>query len=77
MKKEKLAVSSQGIVSAILKDEEKPLVMCYDAVGNVLVQNEVSLTTMGYPMDVATSWDGKTQIVSYLYTEENKKRTRR
>ena len=69
---EKLAVSSQGIVSAILKDEEKPLVMCYDAVGNVLVQNEVSLTTMGYPMDVATSWDGKTQIVSYLYTEENK-----
>jgi hypothetical protein len=27
---------------------------------------------MGYPMDVATSWDGKTQIVSYLYTEENK-----
>ena len=69
---EKLAVSSQGIVSAILKDEEMPLVMCYDAVGNVLVSNEVSLTTMGYPIDVAISKDGKTQIVSYLYTEENK-----
>lgn len=69
---EKLAVSSQGIVSAILKDEEMPLVMCYDAVGNVLVRNEVSLTTMGYPIDVAISHDGKTQIVSYLYTEDNK-----
>ena len=68
---EKLAVSSQGIVSAILKDEETPLVMCYDAVGNVLVKNEVSLTTMGYPIDVTISQDGKTQIVSYLYTEEN------
>lgn len=68
---EKFAVSSQGIVSAILKDEEIPLVMCYDAVGSVLVQNEVSLTTMGYPVDVSLSDDGNTQIVSYLSTEKN------
>lgn len=69
---EKFAVSSQGIVSAILKDEEAPLVMCYDAMGNKLVEHVVSLTTMGYPIDVAISPDGKTTIVSYLYTEENK-----
>lgn len=68
---EKFSVSSQGIVSAILKDEETPLVMCYDAVGNILVEHVVSLTTMGYPMDVAVSQDGNTLIVSYLYTEEN------
>lgn len=68
---EKISVSSQGIVSAILKDDESPLVMCYDAVGNILVENVVSITTMGYPVDVALSKDGKTQIVSYLYTEEN------
>lgn len=68
---EKFAVSSQGIVSAILKDEETPLVMCYDAMGNILVEHVVSLTSMGYPVDVAVSPDGKTLIVSYLYTEEN------
>lgn len=68
---EKFSVSSQGVVSAILKDDEAPLVMCYDAVGNVVVKQVVSLKTMGYPIDVAMSEDGKTQIVSYLYTEEN------
>ena len=67
---EKISVSSQGIVGAILKDDESPLVMCYDAVGNILVENIVSITSMGYPVDVALSKDGKTQIVSYLYTEE-------
>lgn len=68
---EKFSVSSQGIVSAILKDEEAPLVMCYDAMGNKLVEHVVSLTTMGYPVDVAISPDGNTLLVSYLYTEEN------
>lgn len=73
---EKIAVSSQGIVSAILKDEETPMVMCYDAMGSVLVQNEVSLTTMGYPVDVALSEDGNTQIISYLCTEKNEVATK-
>ena len=68
---EKFSISSQGIVSAILKDEEVPLVMCYDAKGNVLVEHEVSLNTMGYPTDVAISEDGNTLLVSYLYTEGN------
>ncbi len=73
---EKFSVSSQGIVSAILKDDEIPLVMCYDAVGNVLANQNVSLTTMGYPIDVAISCDGETQMVSYLYTEENVMKTK-
>ena len=74
---EKFSVSSKGIVSAILKDEEAPLVMCYDAVGNVLVEHVVSLTTMGYPMDVAISPNnGDTQIVSYLHMEDNVVKTK-
>ena len=68
---EKITVSSQGIVSAILKDDTAPLVMCYDAVGNTVVKHVVSLATMGYPVDVAISQDGKTLIVSYIYTGEN------
>lgn len=66
---EKFAVSSQGIVSAILKDEETPLVMVYDAVGNVLVEHKVSLHSMGYPVDVTLSEDGNTLLVSYLQTK--------
>ena len=68
---EKVDVSSQGIVSAILKDEETPLVMCYDAMGNVLVEHKVSLNNTGYPMDVGISQDGNALIVSYLHTEGN------
>lgn len=68
---EKLSVSSQGIVSVILKDEETPLVMCYDAMGNKLVEHVVSVSAKGYPVDVAVSEDGNTLLVSYLYTEGN------
>lgn len=66
---EKFAVSSQGIVSAILKDEKMPLVICYDAVGNKLVEHKVIPKNMGYPVDVSLSEDGNTLIVSYIYTE--------
>ena len=66
---EKFAVSSQGIVSAILKDDEMPLVMCYDAVGNKLVEHKVVPKNMGYPVDVSLSEDGNTLLVSYIYTE--------
>ena len=66
---EKFAVSSQGIVSAILKDDEMPLVMCYDAVGNKLVEHKVIPKNMGYPVDVSLSEDGNTLLVSYIYTE--------
>mgnify|MGYP003288785495 CR=1 FL=1 len=66
---EKFAVSSQGIVSAILKDDETPLVMCYDAVGNKLVEHKDHPKNMGYPVDVSISHDGNTLLVSYLHTE--------
>lgn len=68
---EKISVSSQGIVCAILSDEDTPLVICYDAKGNVVVEHTVSLKKMGYPVDVAISQDGKTMLVSYLYTQSN------
>lgn len=68
---ERAAVSSQGIVATILKDDETPLVMCYDAKGNVLVEHETTFGTTGYPIDLALSEDGKTMIVSYLSTEGN------
>lgn len=69
---EKLTVSSQGIVGAILKDEEIPKVMCYDAKGNVLVEHNVSPKSTGYPIDIALSEDGKLLLVSYLCVDGNK-----
>ena len=65
---EKISVSSQGIVAAVLQDEETPFVVCYDAKGKVLVEQKASLKNTGYPTDVALSEDGKTLLVSYLCT---------
>ena len=63
---EKISVSKQGIVAAILKNDEAPMIICYDAAGNVLVQQSASLDNTGHPMDLAISEDGNTLIVSYL-----------
>jgi hypothetical protein len=65
---EKLTVSSQGIVGAILREDEIPRVMCYDAKGNVLVEHKVSLKNMGYPTALSLAENGKTLLVSYLRT---------
>lgn len=63
---EKVAVSGQGIVCAILKNGSSPMVMCYDAAGNVIAEQRVSVSAVGYPMDAAISEDGYTMAVSYL-----------
>lgn len=66
---EKTAVSSQGIVSAILKDGNTFRVVCYDAAGNILVEHKTSPSTTGYPMDIDISDDGYMLLVSYFMIE--------
>lgn len=66
---ERVRVSEQGIVSVILTDENEDRVLCYDAAGNLLVENKTSMNGTGYPLDVALSPDGETMQVLYLYTE--------
>lgn len=68
---EKVTVSGQGIVAAILQDEETPRVMCYDAKGNILVEHKAALGSTGYPIDIAISNDGNVLLVSYLSTKGN------
>lgn len=68
---EKVTVSAQGIVAAILQDEENPRVMCYDAKGNILVEHKASFANTGYPVAIALSQDGKVLAVSYLCTQGN------
>lgn len=66
---EKIAVSEQGIVSAILKNENSPKIICYDAAGNVLVEQQNSMNTTGYPVAMELSDDGNVLAVSYLSTQ--------
>lgn len=68
---ERLTVSAQGIVGAVLKDETTPWILCYDAKGNVLVEQKASLSNTGYPIDIAISKDGKTLLAAYLFVKEN------
>lgn len=67
---EKVSVSSQGIVAALVKDDKSSKVICYDAVGNILAELVVSLTTVGYPLDVGISYDGTLIFTTYLQYNE-------
>ena len=62
-------MSDQGIVSAILKNESSPKIMSYDATGNILVEQQITMSSLGYPAALDLSDDGKMLAVSYLYTE--------
>jgi len=63
---ENVTVSAQGIVAALLKDEDIPQVICYDAKGNLLVEHKATFSSTGYPVDIALSEDGNVLMVSYL-----------
>nr|WP_300822267.1 DUF5711 family protein [uncultured Schaedlerella sp.] len=63
---EKFSLSNQGIVSAILKNENSPMIVTYDSTGNILVENQVVIGSMGYPVALEMSPDGKVLLVSYL-----------
>ena len=63
---EKIAVSEQGIVAAVLKNEYAPRIICYDTAGNVLVEHKTSMTGVGYPVDIAISPDGEVMQAVYL-----------
>ena len=67
---EKIAVSEQGIVAAVLKNESAPKIICYDTAGNILVEHKASLTGTGYPLDIALSADGMVMQVVYLSVGE-------
>ncbi len=66
---EKATVSEQGIVGAVLKSSSTPMVMCYDMVGNILVEQKASMAGNGYPVDIALSDNGEVMQVVYLAVE--------
>lgn len=69
---EKIAVSEQGIVCAVLKDDLTPKIICYDTAGNILVEHKTSVNGTGYPVDISLSPDGEVMQVMYLYMQSGK-----
>lgn len=67
---EKFAISSQGIIAAILNNGESPVITLYDVMGNILVEYTVPVGTLGYPVALELSDDGKILGVSYLFTKD-------
>lgn len=68
---EKITVSDQGIVTAILRNESSPEIMSYDAVGNILVEQQVIMGTTGYPVAIEMSDDGNILAAGYLYVDSS------
>lgn len=68
---QRLSISDQGIVAAVLKDESTPRVICYDAQGNILVEHKASTTGTGYPIGISLSPDGNLLLITYLYIQNN------
>ncbi len=73
---EKFSLSNQGIVSAILKNENSPMIVTYDSTGNVLVENQVVTGRVGYPVALEMSPDGTLLMVSYLEMKSSALKTR-
>jgi len=73
---EKIAVAENGIVGTILNNESSPMVVCYDATGNVLVEHRASLTGTGYPIGLALSPNGTRLQISYLCVKDGVEATR-
>lgn len=67
---EKVTVSNQGIVAVLMNDGISPQIICYDAVGNILIEHKSTITGTGYPTGVAFSENGETLLVTYLQVTE-------
>ena len=63
---EKVRVARQGVVCAVLQDDDVTWINFYDSEGNEIAKNRTSLGESGYPLDIALSPDGLKLMVSYL-----------
>ena len=66
---QKLVVSEQGIVGVVLKGESTQQIICYDAKGNILVEQNTSLAkywiSVGY-LPFSNNWRSTSCFHTYL-----------
>lgn len=63
---EKVRVAKQGVVAAILEDEEVTWVNFYQSSGSLIAENRTTIGDFGYPLDLDLSPDGLKLAVSYV-----------
>ena len=68
-------VSEQGVVAAVLDDQDNTWIYLYDAQGNTLAYFRTTMADSGYPVALAISPNGQLVGVSFLYAREGKLRT--
>lgn len=73
---EGMTIAENGIVCALLKNENTPVLVCYDAAGNVLVEQNASVSGTGYPLSMALAPEGNMLQVNYLCIEDGVQATR-
>ena len=62
----KVEVASQGVVAALMEEDEGNHIILYDVDGTELTDISTSVNTQGYPLDISLSDDGKKLVTSYL-----------
>ena len=61
-----LAVARQGVVYAVLSNNNENYIDSYDSAGNALTSIKASIDKTGYPLRIALSNDGTKLLVGYL-----------
>ena len=68
-------VASQGVVAAVLDDQDVTWIHLYDTQGNQLGSFKTTMADSGYPLAVAISPNGQLVGVSFLYAQEGRIKT--
>lgn len=70
-----IEVTRQGLVAAVLEDNEANYINLYDTKGEKIYSVKTSLSGDGYPLDISVSEDGTKLIASYLYVSGESMKT--
>lgn len=62
---EKISVSNQGVVAAMLSSDTSPKIILFDAAGNELAEVQANIASTGYPLSIALSPDASVLMVNY------------
>ncbi len=63
---QKVRVSEQGVVAAVLSDGDVTWIHVYDSNGTLLVRTKTTMAESGYPLDLDLSPNGQKMGVTYL-----------
>lgn len=66
----RVRVSNQGLVAAVLQEDDVTWVNLYKADGSSVASDKTTIEDSGYPLDIDISPDGQKLVVSYLKVKD-------